>query len=93
MEDVIKKYLCNFCINKKDNCKNIKIKKEGNIMVTKCENYKNKEDDWFVRESKKFAKTKCSKCENNFTDICHMTINIDGELQCVFFKERRIKNK
>lgn len=53
MEDVIKKYFCNFCM-RKNNCKNcmkIKIEKNNNILIYRCVNFnrnKNKKLPYYV---------------------------------------------
>jgi hypothetical protein len=39
MEDIIEAELCNSCICKRNNCKNIESYKEGTCMVYKCLNY------------------------------------------------------
>lgn len=31
-----------------------------------------------------FIKKVCKNCKNKKTDLCHITRNIDGVLQCVF---------
>jgi hypothetical protein len=40
MEDIEMDELCNSCICKRNNCKNVEIKKQGTCLVYKCLNYK-----------------------------------------------------
>ena len=43
-----------------------------------------------IREQRKkehiFRKTKCSKCKNKLTGICHITKDIEGNLKCVNYE-------
>lgn len=59
MEQIIKKYLCNFCINnKKEKCIKIKETSKNNIIVYSCENY-NKRNE---REEQKMNKNYIRYC-------------------------------
>lgn len=39
MEDIIKEKLCNFCMNKCENCMEYKENKYNKLLVYQCENY------------------------------------------------------
>jgi hypothetical protein len=39
MEDIIESELCNSCIYKRNNCKNVEMHKEGTCTIYKCLNY------------------------------------------------------
>lgn len=38
MEDVIRKYFCNFCTNKTKDCMNIEVSKEKEVIIYRCLN-------------------------------------------------------
>ena len=41
-----------------------------------------------------FVKKICSKCKNKkYEDVCEIRRNIEGELQCINFKEEKKENK
>ena len=42
-------------------------------------------------KEKEFIENKCSKCENNTTDLCEIRQNIVGEPQCAYMKEIKIE--
>ncbi len=35
-------------------------------------------------EFEQFRRKECKDCKNKTTDLCHITRNINGDLQCVF---------
>lgn len=80
MEDVIKKYCCINCKNKKENCMNIIIDYNNDVTTYKCKNYDRKEEKPMNKEEvKKFINRFCHKCrdccekglrENNTEIVC-----------------------
>lgn len=38
------------------------------------------------KELAKFISEKCSKCQNNNTQLCHIVKNVDNKFSCPFIK-------